>query len=230
MRPEKVSVIGASGDLGFGLALRWAHAGIDVVIGSRAPDRAEDAARRVKERVPDARVTGRTNPDAAAASDVVVVTVPFAGQAEIYKGIAEHLRDGAVVVDCTVPLATAVGGRAVQTLGVWQGSAAQQAQSFMAKGRGVLCSAFHTLAAAELEELDEAVEADILVCGSKRDAKAPVRALVEAIPGLRYVDAGPLENARFVEPLTPLLIGINIRYKTRAGIRITGLSGASGPD
>lgn len=229
MRPKKVSVIGATGDLGFGLALRWAHAGIDVVIGSRAAERAEDAARRLKERVPGARVTGLLNQDAAAASDVVVVTVPFAGQAEIYKGMAEHIRPAGVVVDCTVPLATAVGGKAVQTLGIWQGSAAQQAQSFMAKGRGVLCSAFHTLAAAELEELDDAVEADILVCGSNRDAKASVRPLVEAIPGLRYVDAGPLENARMVEPLTALLIGINIRYKTRAGIRITGLPDASGP-
>jgi NADPH-dependent F420 reductase len=220
---SKVAVVGATGDQGFGLALRWAQAGIEVVIGSRAKERAEDAAARLRERVPGARVSGLVNQEAAGAADVVVVTVPFAGQAEIYKGIADHIREDAVVVDCTAPLATAVGGRAVQTLGVWHGSAAQQAQSLLEKGRGVMTAAFHTLAAGELENLDEPIEGDVLVCGSKRDAKERVRDLVEAIPDLRYVDAGRLENARLVEPLTALIVGINIRYKTRAGIRITGL-------
>jgi 8-hydroxy-5-deazaflavin:NADPH oxidoreductase len=222
---EHVAVVGATGDLGFGLALRWAKAGIEIVIGSRAAERAESAAARLKERVPDARVSGLVNETAASSSDVVVVTVPFAGQAEIYKSIADHIREGAVVVDCTVPLATAVGGRAVQTLGVWHGSAAQQAESLLAKGKGVLCSAFHTLAAGELENLDVPVEGDVLVCGSKRDAKQRVAELVDAIPNLRFVDAGRLENAKLIEPLTALLVGINIRYKTRAGIRITGLPG-----
>jgi 8-hydroxy-5-deazaflavin:NADPH oxidoreductase len=222
---EHVAVVGATGDLGFGLALRWAKAGIEIVIGSRAAERAESAAARINERVPDARVSGLVNESAASSSDVVVVTVPFAGQAEIYKSIADHIREGAVVVDCTVPLATAVGGRAVQTLGVWHGSAAQQAESLLAKGKGVLCSAFHTLAAGELENIDAPVEGDVLVCGSKRDAKQRVAELVDAIPDLRYVDAGRLENAKLIEPLTALLVGINIRYKTRAGIRITGLPG-----
>jgi NADPH-dependent F420 reductase len=104
---------------------------------------------------------------------------------------------------------------------VWQGSAAQQASSLL--DRGVLCAAFHTLAASALAEIDTAMEGDVLACGPKV-AKEIVRELVEAIPGLRLIDAGPLENARIVEPLTALLIGINRRYKTdRAGIRITGL-------
>ena len=223
MTIEHVAVIGATGDLGFGLALRWARAGIEIVIGSRAADRAEGAAARLKERVPGARVTGLVNQAAASFSDVLVVAVPFAGQAEIYRSIADHIRDDAVVVDCTVPLATAVGGRAVQTLGVWHGSAAQQAESLLAKGKAVLCSAFHTLAAGELENLDSPIEGDVLVCGSKKDAKKRVAELIDAIPDLRYVDAGRLENARLVEPLTALLVGINVRYKTRAGIRITGL-------
>jgi NADPH-dependent F420 reductase len=219
-----VAVIGATGAEGFGLALRWAAAGIEVVIGSRDEARAESAAARLRERVRPASVRGTENSNAAAACDAVVVTVPFAGQAAIYKSIAPHIRPDAVVVDCTVPLAASVGGRAAHTLGVWQGSAAQQALSLLEKGRGVQCAAFHTLSASTLEALDEPLDSDVLVCGSKKDAKFVVKELIDAIPGLRYVDAGPLENARLVEPLTALLIGINRRYGIKgAGIRITGL-------
>jgi len=193
-----------------------------VIIGSRDQGRAEEAAERLIAKVPGANVQGMLNPEAAGSCDVVVVTVPFAGQAGIYRSIAEAIAEDAVVVDCTVPLASTVGGRASRTLGVWEGSAAQQAEGIL-KGRGRLCAAFHTLAASQLDRLDEPLDGDVLVCGRSRGAKDVVRALVEAIPGLRYVDAGPLENARMVEPLTALLIGINRRYKTTAGIRITGL-------
>jgi NADPH-dependent F420 reductase len=219
--PDVVTVIGGTGDEGFGLAVRWASAGIEVIIGSRDAGRAQGAADRLRDLVPSARVKGLENPEAAAASDAVVVTVPFAGQAQIYRSIAKSIREDAVVIDCTVPVAAAVGGRATHTLGVWEGSAAQQAWSLL--DRGHLCAAFHTLAASALAEIDTAMEGDVLACG-RREAKEVVRELVEAIPGLRFVDAGPLENARLVEPLTALLIGINRRYKTdRAGIRITGL-------
>jgi 8-hydroxy-5-deazaflavin:NADPH oxidoreductase len=219
--PSVVTVIGGTGDEGFGLAARWASAGLEVIIGSRDSGRAQGAADRLRDLVPSARVKGLENPEAAAASDAVVVAVPFAGQAQIYRSIAESIREDAVVVDCTVPIAAAVGGRVTHTLGVWQGSAAQQASSLL--DRGLLCAAFHTLAAGALVEIDTAMEGDVLACGPK-EAKEVVRGLVEAIPSLRLVDAGPLENARIVEPLTALLIGINRRYKTdRAGIRITGL-------
>jgi 8-hydroxy-5-deazaflavin:NADPH oxidoreductase len=218
----RVSVIGATGDLGFALALRWAQAGLAVIIGSRDEERAESAAQRIRETVPEADVQGLVNPEAASASDVIVVTVPFAGQALIYKSIAESIAEDAVVVDCTVPLSNAVGGRAMRVLGVWEGSAAQQATGILRK-RGRMCAAFHTMAASDLEKIDEPLDSDVLVCGSYADAKQTVRQLVEAIPGLRYVDAGPLENARLVEPLTALLIGINRRYKAVTGIRITGL-------
>ena len=193
-----------------------------MIIGSRDQGRAEEAAERLIAKVPGANVQGMLNPEAAGSCDVVVVTVPFVGQAGIYRSIAEAIAEDAVVVDCTVPLASTVGGRASRTLGVWEGSAAQQAEGIL-KGRGRLCAAFHTLAASQLDRLDEPLDGDVLVCGRSRGAKDVVRALVEAIPGLRYVDAGPLENARMVEPLTALLIGINRRYKTTAGIRITGL-------
>ena len=217
-----VAVVGGTGDEGFGLALRWASAGIEVVIGSRDAGRASDTADRLRNQVSDARTSGAENGDAVAASDLVVVTVPYAGQAAIYRSIAPHVRDDAVIVDCTVPVAAAVGAKPTHTLGVWEGSAAQQAASLLE--RGTMCAAFHTLSAALLNDLDTEMEGDVLVCGTKKAARERVGALVEAIPRLRYVDAGPLENARIIEPITALLIGINRRYKTHsAGIRITGL-------
>jgi 8-hydroxy-5-deazaflavin:NADPH oxidoreductase len=222
MAVGKVAVIGGTGDEGFGLAVRWASAGIELVIGSRDQGRADDAAERVRALVDKANVTGAENADATAQADVVVVTVPFSGQAAIYKSIAEHVRDDAVVVDCTVPVGAAVGGKVGHVLGVWEGSAAQQAQGILPKGT-TLCSAFHTLAAVALGDLASPMEGDVLVCGPKA-GKPVVKELVEAIPNLGYVDAGPLENSRIVEPITALLIGINRRYDTdRAGIAITGL-------
>ncbi|HEX2239986.1 MAG TPA: NADPH-dependent F420 reductase [Actinomycetota bacterium] len=219
---ERVAVVGGTGDEGFGLACRWAKAGIEIVVGSRDKGRADEAAQNLKALVAGARVQGLENSDAVAASDIVCVTVPFAGQAAIYKSLAEHFRDGALVIDCTVPVAAAVGGKATQVLGVWDGSAAEQAKALLPKGIR-LCAAFHSLAAAALNELDTSLEGDVLVCGAK-DGKERVRLLVEAIPNLRFVDAGPLSNARLVEPLTALLVGINHRYGIdRAGIEITGL-------
>ena len=217
-----VAVIGGTGDEGFGLALRWARAGMDVVIGSRSAERGDDAARRANETAGGSNVRGLVNEEAVSSCDLVVVTVPFSGQAAIYKSIADHVRDGAVVCDCTVPVAAAVGGRASRVLGVWEGSAAQQAAGLLPRGTAV-CAGFHTLAAEALHDLDSAMEGDVLVCGPKA-GKERVEPLVEAIPNLRYVDAGPLENARIVEPITSLLIGINRRYGTdRSGVQITGL-------
>lgn len=217
-----VAVVGGTGDEGFGLAARWAKAGVEIVIGSRDFGRAADAADRLRRLVPDARAEGLTNAAAVGSAPVVVVTVPFSGQAAIYRSIAHHLVEDAVVVDCTVPVAAAVGARAAHVLGVWQGSAAQQAASLLPKGT-TLCAAFHSLAAAALNNLDAAMEGDVLVCGPKA-AKPVVKELVDAIAELRYVDAGPLDNARIIEPITALLIGINHRYGIdRSGLRITGL-------
>jgi 8-hydroxy-5-deazaflavin:NADPH oxidoreductase len=220
--PYQVTIVGGTGDEGFGLAARWATAGIEVVIGSREQGRAEDAAERLSRLVPEAKATGATNAAAVAKASVVVVTVPFSGQATIYKSIAEHVVEGAVVVDCTVPVGAAVGSKVGHVLGVWEGSAAQQAQGILPKGT-LVCSAFHSLAAVALADLDAALEGDVLVCGPKA-GKPVVKELVDAIPNLRFVDAGPLENSRIVEPITALLVGINRRYETdRSGIHITGL-------
>lgn len=222
MGVERVAVIGGTGDEGFGLATRWAKAGMSVTIGSRDQSRADEAAQRLRAILPSATVDGATNDKAATSHEVIVVTVPFAGQALIYKSIAEHVREDSVVIDGTVPVSAAIGGRATTVLGVWQGSAAQQAQSLLPKGV-VMMSAFHTLAAHAVKEIDVPIEGDVLVCGPKR-GKAIVEELVSAIESLRFVDAGGLDQARIVEPLTSLLIGINRRYKTdRAGVRITGI-------
>lgn len=218
----KIAVIGGTGEEGHGLAVRWARAGYSIVIGSRDAGRAETAAAEMRELVPEGDITGLANPDATTAGDIVVVTVPFSGQAAIYKSIADSITPDKIVCDCTVPVATNVGAKASHTLGVWEGSAAQQAQAFLPKGT-VMCAGFHSLAASALNDLDNDMEGDVLVCGPKA-GKEKIAELVEAIPNLRYVDAGPLENARIVEPITALLIGINRRYKTdRSGIHITGL-------
>jgi NADPH-dependent F420 reductase len=217
-----ISIIGASGALGFGLALRWGQAGVPIVIGSRDAGRAHETARRALAAVPEGSFTGSENADAAAATDVVVLTVPFRNQSETLTNLKGALRAGQLLVDTTVPLAAAVAGRATRTIGVWQGSAAQQAAEMVPDGVRVV-SALHTVSAALLADLDHALDEDVLVCGDRREDKEVVSELVGRIAGLRAIDAGRLEMARIAESLTPLLISINVRHKTRAGIKITGL-------
>jgi len=223
MPDDQVTVIGGSGALGSGLALRLAGAGVSIVIGSRDATRAQEAADWVLQRAPEATVRGLTNAEAAAASEVVFLCVPFRNQSETLTNLKEHLREGQLLVDATVPLAAAVSGRATRVLGVWQGSAAQQAAEMVPDGVRVV-AALHTINAPGLKDPDHAMDEDVLVCGDRRGDKARAAALIELIPGLRCVDAGRLEMARIAEALTALLIGINARYKTHAGIRLTGLA------
>lgn len=220
--PDKVTVIGGTGDLGFALGSRWAKAGLHVTIGSRQAEKANDAAARLRALVPEADVEGAENADAASRGGVILVAVPFSGLVPIYKSIAEALPSDAVVIDSTVPVEASVGGKATHVFGIWEGSAAQLALAFLPKGTK-MCAAFHTVSASAAAELDTTLAGDVLVCGNK-DAKPLVKELVEVLPGLRYVDAGPLENARIIEPITALLIGINRRYGIEdAGIAITGI-------
>ena len=152
----------------------------------------------------------------------VVLSVPFRSQSETLTNLKNELQDGQLLVDATVPLAAAVSGKATRTLGVWQGSAAQQAREMAPDGVRVV-SAFHTVSAALLSDLDHELDEDVLICGDRREDKSEVAELVNVIDGLRPVDCGPLEMARILEQLTPLIISINVRHKVRAGIRITGL-------
>jgi NADPH-dependent F420 reductase len=220
--PEPVAIIGASGALGFGLAARWGRVGVPVVLGSRDPGRAREAAARAKDAVPDGTFDGAANEDAARAAPTVVLSVPFRNQSETLTNLKGALREGQIVVDATVPLAAAVSGKATRTLGVWQGSAAQQAQEMVPDGVRVV-SALHTVSAALLSDLEHDLDEDVLVCGDRRADKEAVMSLIDRIDGLRCVDAGRLEMARLTEQLTPLLISINVRNKVRAGIKITGV-------
>lgn len=217
-----VAIIGGTGALGFGLALRLGRAGVPVVIGSRDGSRAEEAAGRAGERVPDGRFRGRENAEAVEGAELVILSVPFRSQSETLTNLKGALREGQVLIDATVPLAAAVSGKATRTLGVWQGSAAQQAQEMAPEGVRVV-SAFHTVSAALLTDLEHALDEDVLLCADRRADKEQVAALVEQVDGLRAVDCGPLELARIVESLTPLIISINVRHKVKAGIKITGL-------
>jgi len=219
---EAIPIIGGTGALGAGLARRWAQAGVPVVLGSRDAGRAEEAAAKVREAVPGADVTGLQNEKAATKGEIVFLTVPFRAQSENLNNLREALRPGQILVDCTVPLAAAVSGKATRSLGVWQGSAAQQAQEMVPEGVTVI-AAMHTLAASMLANLDTELGEDVLVCGDKKADKARVARLIEQISGLRAVNAGALEMARIVEQLTPMLISVNSRYKTHAGIRLTGV-------
>jgi NADPH-dependent F420 reductase len=219
---EPVAIIGATGALGFGLAVRWGVAGVPVIIGSRDADRAVEAAQRAGEAVPAGHFEGFENAEAATKADVVVLSVPFRSQSETLTNLKTVLAPHQLVVDATVPLASAVSGRATRMLGVWQGSAAQQAQEMVPDGVRVV-SALHTVSAAACGDLDHALDEDVLVCGNHREDKERVMALIDRIDGLRCVDAGRLEMARITESLTALLISINVRHKTRAGIKITGV-------
>jgi NADPH-dependent F420 reductase len=220
--PAPVPIIGATGALGFGLAVRLAAAGVPVVIGSRDASRAAEAADRVRERVPDAQVEGLENPEAAKRGPIVVLSVPFRAQSENLTNLKEALSAGQILVDATVPLAAAVSGKATRLLGVPQGSAAQQAQEMVPDGVTVV-SGLHTVSAVLLGDLDHELDENVLLAGDSKEAKAEVAALVARIPGLRPVDCGRLEAARMIEGLTPLLISINTRYKTHAGVKLTGL-------
>ena len=219
-----IPIIGGTGALGFGLALRWAQAGTPVTIGSRSAGRAGEAASKLREALPEAQVEGLVNEEAAQRGPVVFLTVPFRAQSENLNNLRPALREGQLLVDCTVPLAAAVSGKATRSLGVWQGSAAQQAQEMVPDGVTVV-SALHTVSAPVLGDLESELDEDVLICGDRKADKAKVARLVEAITGLRAVNAGALVTARIVEQLTPLLISVNSRYKTHAGIRVTGLPG-----
>jgi NADPH-dependent F420 reductase len=209
-----------------GLAIRWARAGETIIIGSRDDQRAQLAAAAIELKVGNqASVSGLENSAACAAADILVLTVPFEGQAALLKQLKSSIGEGSILIDATVPLASSVGGRASRPLGVWQGSAAQQAAELVPKGVS-LVAAFHNLSA-ELLGGEEPIDCDVVVCSDDPDAAQLTRELAVLIPGVRAIDGGKLENARIVEQITALLIGLNIRHKGHSGIRITGLPPAA---
>jgi hypothetical protein len=217
-----IAILGGTGPAGQGLALRLARAGETVIIGSRSAERARETADEVKKKAgTQAQIIGEENVAACASSDLLVLTVPFEGQAGLLKQLKPAVKPGSILVDATVPLASSVGGRASRMLGVWQGSAAQQSAEILSKDVKVV-AAFQNVSA-DVMNGDDPVECDIIVCSDFPEATKVVCDLAAKVPGVRAIDGGKLENARIVEQITALLIGLNIRHKGHGGIRITGL-------
>jgi hypothetical protein len=220
--PQKIGILGGTGPEGSGLAYRWACAGEHIVIGSRDARRAEATAQQLRERIGESALIEGVDNATAATCDIVVLTVPFSGQAALLKQLKGIWKAGTIVIDTSVPLAATVGGSATRTLGVWQGSAAQQTEELLPDTVS-LAAAFQNLSA-ELLAQDGPVDCDILICSDDDKAKQAAGKLAEKIPGARALNGGKLENSRIVESLTALLIGLNIRYKVhKAGIRFKGL-------
>ena len=220
---QVVAVVGGTGAEGSGLALRFAKAGLRVLIGSRNLDRAQATAKEIAAQAGTDEVTGHTNSDAVSKAAIVILTVPLSAQVETLKSIRTNFQSGAILVDATVPLEIAIGGRVSRTITLWDGSAAQQAARLAPAGVTVV-STFHLLGAEALKRLDQQVNCDALICGDNADAKGTVSRIAEKIPGVRAIDAGPLENARYLEGSAALLIALNLRHKVgHSGLRITGL-------
>jgi 8-hydroxy-5-deazaflavin:NADPH oxidoreductase len=220
---RKIAILGGTGPEGLGLANRLARAGMHIMIGSRETSRAQEAAHKMRETVGSAaQIEGVENTAAAAQCEIAVLTLPFSGQAPLLKQLKSVWKPGTIVIDTTVPLAATVGGSPARLIGVWQGSAAEAAAEMLPAGVA-LAAAFHNLGA-ELLAGDAPVECDVLVCSDDEKAKKITMELATKIPGVRALNGGKLENARIVESITALLIGLNIRYKVHsAGVRFTGL-------
>ena len=221
-----IAILCGTGPAGTGLAVRWARAGETIIIGSRSRERAEETAEKIRQWVgQNAKVSGEENAAACAAADLLVLTVPFEGQAALLKQLKTAFRPNSILIDATVPLAASVGGRPSRALGVWQGSAAQATAELVPKGVSV-AAAFHNCSA-DLLNGNDPIECDVIVCSDDPQATLAASDLAAKIPGVRAIDGGKLENARIVEQITALLIGLNIRHKGHSGIRITGLPTSS---
>lgn len=222
----KIAIIGGTGDQGLGLALRFVKAGEDIIIGSREAKKAENAVNTVKEMLEGEEVSnirGSTNVDAAKEGDIILLTVPLQAQIITLKSIKEFIGDK-IVIDATVPLDGCLGGRPTRYVDVWQGSAAERTAELLENTEARVVSAFNNISAASLLNIKDDVDCDCLVSSDDEEARKEVMALAEKIPNVRSLDCGPLENARMVEKITPLLINLNIRNKIKlAGLRITGL-------
>ncbi|MDJ0270481.1 MAG: NADPH-dependent F420 reductase [Aigarchaeota archaeon] len=214
----RVAVLGGTGGLGFGLAARLALAGVEVVVGSRARERAENAASEISRLVSGkAAIRGLENSEAVRGCDIAMLTVPFEGIDTIIESILPNLNSNTIVVSCIVPLKADLRG---------YGSAAELVRDKI-PGQTPVVAGFHTVSAEKLTKLSEPVGCDTIILGDDREAKKRVAELAYKIDGLRPVDGGALKNTRIVEQITQLLIGINRRYRIHdAAIKIVGVDDA----
>ena len=215
----RIAFIGGTGPEGLGLAMRFAKAGHMVYIGSRTEERAQDAVAKVKEKLPESDVFGGLNAEGAEKADFVFLTVPWEAHATTLQELAEVIGDK-ILVDVVVPM-TFDKETGPQAVIVEEGSAAAQARQIATKAKVV--SGFHHLDGKELQKVERPLQGDVLITGDHKTAKKKVMDLVEDIEYVRPLDAGGLANARFLEEITVLLVGLNKTYKAHSGIRITGI-------
>ncbi|MEN6290595.1 MAG: NADPH-dependent F420 reductase [Methanobacterium sp.] len=218
----KMAIIGGTGGQGLGIAIRFVQAGEDVIIGSRTAEKAEAAVGKVKNLLGDVdNIKAAENADAAAEAELLVLTVPLAAQKSTLRSIKEGA-SGKILLDATGPLESAIGGSPIEYVDLWDGAAAERSAKIL-KDSNVIC-AFNNISSAALMNFKEPIDCDCLISGDDSDSKAVAAELIEKIPGVNVIDCGPLERAKIIEKITPLLIGLNIRNKTQfGGIRITGL-------
>lgn len=222
----KISILGGTGDQGLGVAIRFVQAGEDVIIGSRKAEKAEKAVEEVKELLGESsldNLEGVSNEDAADKGDILILTVPITAQKPTLDSVKDFV-NGKIFIDATVPLQSNIGGSPMTYFIPWEGSGAERTEAIL-KGKGAkVVSAFNNISSSSLMNFKEEIDCDCLVSGDDADAKKTTMELIEKIPGVKCVDAGPLEQARTVERITAMLIGLNIRYRTHyGGLRITGL-------
>ena len=213
-----IGFIGGTGPEGKGLALRFAMAGERVAIGSRDAQRAQDAADEVGELHDGLSVSGALNEQVADESDIVFIAVPYSGHRPTLESLRDRL-DGKLVVDVVAPLRFSRG--VASAVEVEEGSAAQQAQILLPNSTVV--GAFHNLSAEDLMQPNVDIVSDVVVCADDREAKSRIMHLAETISAVRAVDGGGLQNSRYVEELTALLININRIYKAHSTIKIVGI-------
>ena len=218
MPAEVLAFIGGTGPEGLGLAVRFAAAGHEIVIGSRSPERARQAVEKIRARVPQARAAGMVNQEAVRRGDIVFVAIPFACHREILGALAPDIGNK-LVVDVVSPISFE-GGK-IAAIAVPEGSAAQQAQVLLPEAQVV--AAFHHLDAGQLMRVGRPLEVDVLVCADDQEAKGRVMALAEKIEGVRALDGGPLANSRHLEEFTVLLLNLNKTYKARTSLKIAGI-------
>ncbi|SDA67605.1 NADPH-dependent F420 reductase [Methanobrevibacter millerae] len=222
-----VSIIGGTGPQGLGIGERLAIAGVDVIIGSRKEEKALDVVEQAKKDLADydlSNMKGMANEDAAKEGDVLIITVPLAAQKPTVEGIKEFCKDK-IVMDATVPLETAIGGKPFRFIDLMEGSAAERTASILdGTGAKVIC-AFCNISNSHLSNIPEDIDCDCLIAGDDKQSKEVAAEIINKIPGVKTIDCGILEKARIIEKITPLLIGLNIKYKSHyGGLRITGIN------
>lgn len=222
----RIAIIGGTGSQGLNIGKRLAIAGEDIIIGSRKEEKAltkvEESLELLKD-YDDIKMEGMSNEDAAQAGDLLILTVPLAAQKPTLQSIKDYVGDK-ILVDATVPLETAIGGSPARFVDLMEGSAAERTAKILKKTDVKVVAAFNNVSNSLLSNIPEPIDCDCLLAGNDNEAKQVVKEIIEKIPGIDCIDCGKLEKARMIEKITPLLIGLNIKYKSQfGGIRITGI-------